>query len=62
MLFHRLRLGFVVSIIVTLIALGIFGFVKGKFSGARPGWEAMQTLTIDGLAAAAAYILTRLIS
>jgi VIT1/CCC1 family predicted Fe2+/Mn2+ transporter len=62
MLFGSPRQGFLVSIIVTLIALGIFGFVKGKFAGTRPFRGAIQTLTIGGVAAAAAYTLARLIS
>jgi vacuolar iron transporter family protein len=56
------KLGLVVSVIVTLIALGIFGFVKGRFTGTRPLRSALQTVVIGGLAAGAAFMLARLIS
>ena len=51
-----------VSIGVTLIALGVFGYVKGKFTGAPPMRSAIQTVIIGGLAAAAAFGIARLIS
>ena len=51
-----------ISIVVTLIALFIFGYVKGKFTGAPPLRSAIQTVVIGGLAAAAAFALARLIS
>jgi len=51
-----------VSAIVTLIALGIFGYVKGRFTGARPLVSAAQTVVIGGIAAAAAFALARAIS
>lgn len=62
MLFGSPRQGFLVSIVVTLIALGVFGYVKGRFAGTRPLRGAIQTLAIGGVAAAAAYSLARLIS
>ena len=43
-----------VSIGVTLAALAVFGFVKGRFTGARPWKSAFQTTLIGGVAAAAA--------
>jgi VIT1/CCC1 family predicted Fe2+/Mn2+ transporter len=51
-----------ISAIVTLIALGIFGYVKGRFTGARPLVSAGQTVVIGGIAAAAAFALARAIS
>lgn len=51
-----------VSIGVTLIALGVFGYVKGRFTGAPPMRSAIQTVIIGGLAAAAAFVIARLIS
>jgi VIT1/CCC1 family predicted Fe2+/Mn2+ transporter len=51
-----------ISVIVTLIALGIFGYVKGRFTGARPLVSAAQTVVIGGIAAAAAFALARAIS
>jgi len=56
------RAGLMVSAIVTLIALGVFGYVKGRFTGARPLRSASQTIVIGGLAAAAAFMLAKVIS
>jgi VIT1/CCC1 family predicted Fe2+/Mn2+ transporter len=50
------------SIGFTLVALSIFGYVKGYFTGARPLRSALQTVLIGGLAAAAAFGLAKLIS
>jgi len=47
---------------VTLLALTVFGFVKGGFTGA-PRWRsALQTTLVGGLAAAAAFLIARAIS
>jgi VIT1/CCC1 family predicted Fe2+/Mn2+ transporter len=43
------------SVVVTLIALTIFGYIKGRFTGTRPFRSAFQTAVIGGLAAAAAF-------
>jgi VIT1/CCC1 family predicted Fe2+/Mn2+ transporter len=51
-----------ISVIVTLIALMIFGYVKGHFTGARPFRSSLQTTAIGGLAAAAAFAIARAIS
>lgn len=50
------------SVLVTLIALFIFGYVKGTFTGTRPFRSALQTTLIGGLAAAAAFTIARAIS
>jgi VIT1/CCC1 family predicted Fe2+/Mn2+ transporter len=50
------------SIGVTLAALAVFGFVKGRFTGAPPLRSALQTTGIGGLAAAAAFVLARALS
>ena len=50
------------SVIFTLLALLIFGYVKGRFTGGHPVRSALQTALIGGLAAAAAFGLARLIS
>lgn len=50
------------SVIVTLIALGAFGAVKGKFTGMPPLRGALQTTLIGGLAAGAAFAIARAIS
>ena len=54
--------GLLVSAAVTLAALGIFGYIKGRYTGARPLRSALQTLVIGGVAAAAAFMLARIIS
>ena len=50
-----------VSVAVTLVALLVFGYVKGRFTGARPWRSGVQTLLVGGLAAAAAFALARLL-
>ncbi len=50
------------SVGFTLVALFIFGYVKGRFTGAPPLRSALQTMLIGGLAAAAAFGLAKLIS
>jgi vacuolar iron transporter family protein len=52
----------IVSAAVTAVALAIFGYFKGQFSGARPLVSAAQTVVIGGIAAAAAFLLARAIS
>lgn len=54
--------GLLVSAVVTLAALAIFGYIKGRYTGANPIRSASQTMVIGGLAAAAAFMLARLIS
>jgi VIT1/CCC1 family predicted Fe2+/Mn2+ transporter len=50
------------SIVITLIALALFGALKGKLVGT--GWlrSALQTTLIGGTAAAAAYFLARFLN
>lgn len=54
--------GLVFSAVITLFALGIFGFAKGRFTGERALRSAIQTMLIGGIAAAAAFGLARLIA
>jgi VIT1/CCC1 family predicted Fe2+/Mn2+ transporter len=54
--------GLLVSAIVTLAALGIFGYIKGTFTGTGRLRSATQTMVIGGLAAAAAFLLAKLIA
>jgi VIT1/CCC1 family predicted Fe2+/Mn2+ transporter len=56
------RIGLLISAVVTLIALGIFGLVKGRFTGTPPLRSASQTMVIGGLAAGAAFVLAKLIA
>jgi VIT1/CCC1 family predicted Fe2+/Mn2+ transporter len=48
-----------VSIGITLVALLVFGYVKGRFTGAPALRSAIQTALIGGLAAAAAFLIAR---
>jgi len=50
-----------VSVMVTLLALFVFGFVKGRLTGIAPLRGGLQTCVIGGLASAAAFGLARLI-
>ena len=50
------------SVTVTLLALAIFGGIKGKFTGVPVIRSALQTTVIGGLAAAAAFAIARSIS
>lgn len=52
--------GLMASVAITLLALLIFGAVKGRFTGAGMLRSGLQTVSIGGLAAAAAYALARL--
>lgn len=49
------------SIVLTLIALLVFGFVKGRFTGTRPVRSALQTALIGSVAAGAAFAIARMI-
>jgi VIT1/CCC1 family predicted Fe2+/Mn2+ transporter len=51
-----------VSVAFTLLALFVFGYVKGHFTGARPIRSALQTALVGGLAAAAAFGIARMIA
>jgi VIT1/CCC1 family predicted Fe2+/Mn2+ transporter len=50
------------SVLITLVALAIFGYIKGHATGVSPLRSAMQTTLTGGLAAAAAFALARLFS
>jgi predicted membrane protein (TIGR00267 family) len=50
------------SVTLTLLALLVFGFVKGRYTGTRPTRSALQTALIGSVAAGAAFLIARLIS
>jgi len=50
-----------VSVTLTLIALFVFGFIKGRFTGTKPMRSALQTAFIGSVAAGAAFGIARLI-
>ncbi|MEO8593469.1 MAG: VIT1/CCC1 transporter family protein [Candidatus Solibacter sp.] len=57
-----LRVALLWSAAVTLLALFVFGYVKGKLTGIAPLRGGLQTVVIGGLASAAAFGLARWIS
>jgi len=59
---HDPRRALSISILVTLLALFVFGFVKGRFTGTRPLRSALQTALIGSVAAGVAFALARAIS
>jgi VIT1/CCC1 family predicted Fe2+/Mn2+ transporter len=61
-LISEVRSALWVSVGVTLLALFVFGSIKGHFTGVKPLRGGMQTVLVGGLAAAAAFFIARLIS
>src|ERR1700686_3160190 len=51
-----------VSVGVTLLALFVFGAIKGHYTGVKPMRGGVQTVLVGGLAAAVAFFIARLIS
>ena len=49
------------SVAITLLALMGFGYVKGRFTTARPFRSAWQTVIVGGLAATAAFVIAKAI-
>ena len=62
MLLSNIQNALVVSIIITLATLLIFGYVKGHFTGTQPWRSALQTMFIGGAAAATAFAVARTLS
>jgi vacuolar iron transporter family protein len=62
MIFRAASTALVVSVVITLFALAVFGFVKGHYTGARPVRSALQTTLIGGIAATAAFLIARAIA
>ncbi|MDI3299183.1 MAG: VIT1/CCC1 transporter family protein [Bacillota bacterium] len=56
------RSALLISAVVTLAALLLFGWLKGSFTGLRPWRSALQTALVGGIAAGVAYALARAIS
>lgn len=51
----------IVSVIVTLLALLVFRYIKGRFTVKKPIRSAWQTVVVGGLAATAAFVLAKMI-
>ncbi len=62
MLLARAQTALPASVVVTLLALLLFGFAKGRYTGTRPLRSGLQTALIGGIAAAAAFGLAKLFS
>jgi vacuolar iron transporter family protein len=62
MLAKNVQTGLLISIAVTLLALFVFGYIKGRITGLRPLRGGMQTVLIGGIAAGAAFGIARLVS
>ena len=60
-LIPNLTTALLVSILVTLTALFVFGYIKGSFTGTKPLRSGFQTMLVGGVAAGAAFLLARLI-
>ncbi len=56
------QLGLPYSVAATVLALLVFGYVKGRFTGMHAIQSALRTALIGGLAAAAAYGIAKAIS
>ncbi|HSB11028.1 MAG TPA: VIT1/CCC1 transporter family protein [Blastocatellia bacterium] len=50
------------SVAFTLVALLVFGFVKGRFTTAKPLRSALETALVGSLAAGAAFLIAKAIS
>jgi VIT1/CCC1 family predicted Fe2+/Mn2+ transporter len=61
MLIHTAGSALGYSVVFTLAALLVFGYLKGRFTGSRPVRSAVQTALIGGLAAAAAFGLAKIV-
>lgn len=59
--FRTVRTALVGSVVVTLLALFLFGYVKGRFTTAKPLRSAWQTVVVGGLAAMAAFVIAKAI-
>jgi vacuolar iron transporter family protein len=62
MILSDVRTGLWYSVAVTLLALAVFGWVKGRFTGISPFKGGLQTVITGGLAAGAAFAIAKLIS
>ena len=60
-LLNSVNTALLVSVAVTLIALLVFGFIKGRVIGVNPWVSGLQTMLIGGIAAGAAFGIARLI-
>jgi VIT1/CCC1 family predicted Fe2+/Mn2+ transporter len=62
MILGSAREGLLVSIFLTLAALFVFGYIKGRFTTARPVRSALETAFVGSLAAGAAFLIATAIA
>jgi VIT1/CCC1 family predicted Fe2+/Mn2+ transporter len=62
MLIDTTRSALYVSAGMTMVALAIFGWVKGRYTGAKPLKSSLQTTITGGLAATAAFLIAKAIA
>lgn len=58
---HAVQSALIGSVVVTLLALLVFGYIKGRFTTAKPFRSAWQTVVVGGLAAMAAFVIAKAI-
>ena len=61
-LFDEIYTALLWSVVITVIALFVFGYIKGTFTGTTPLKSAIQTCLIGSVAAATAFLVARWIS
>jgi VIT1/CCC1 family predicted Fe2+/Mn2+ transporter len=57
--FKSAREGLIGSVILTVLALFLFGYIKGRFTTTYPLRSAWQTVFVGGLAATAAFLIAK---
>jgi VIT1/CCC1 family predicted Fe2+/Mn2+ transporter len=62
MIYRDSHFALMISALVTVLALFVFGYVKGRFTGTKPFRSAFQTAVVGTLAALAAFTIAKLIS
>lgn len=62
MFIHQANTALMTSVIATLIALYVFGYIKGRFTGSKPFKSAWQTTLVGGVAAGIAFFIANIIS
>jgi VIT1/CCC1 family predicted Fe2+/Mn2+ transporter len=59
---HPMGRALIGSVVLTLLALLVFGYVKGRYTVKKPLRSAWQTALVGGIAAAAAFTIAKLIA
>ena len=59
--FRSVHSALIGSVIVTLLALLVFGYIKECFTTAKPFRSAWKTVVVGGLAATAAFVIAKMI-